>query len=300
MNPIRGPSLNRIEDYLRTYQESHPHLASKISIFGRGLDALNTSFHRLDVLSLVRQQSIDFQVANECFDGDFHDQYHDISRQLDAEFDVFFSSIKTTLNRLPVLVIEKLSHSDQTGLRPKSFGAFLLSLSTKDFEGEKARRIKDIFNISGAKIDQSIHEYRDKSVEHIRDYRPQGLSSDPLLGISRYHLKQDLPSPSEPTLMGKLKGHQTPYLKLWPKDGGYVYFVHLKGIKAGQIQEGDLMGRVDDGGTGHFEKYGPHRHEFSSTGINPLKWIDHTSSPYSRSTYEEVLCFIQDVCEVLE
>lgn len=283
-----------IEDNLILLQKKSPGLEPFIQAFIKALNGVVVNLQRVQESLLKRQYLIDYQCNHLIFDGQVHEEYHDVTNLLDIDFDTYLFSIKTALNRLPPIIVRALPHSERGGLKDRSFGVFVNSMNGEDVPMQLIE-LKNIVINQGKKIDKTIHEYRDKYIEHIRNpSMEKGLITDKK-GIRRYHnigpSNRNLISNSEEyikyikTLPKEMNGQA---VRVVHRDGGYMFYVHLKGIKGSgvPINAGDFLGVISDGGSGHFEVYGPHSHVFS----HPKVLLDELvkDSLFSPSTYESI------------
>ena len=176
--------------------------------------------------------------------------------------------------------------------------AFINSIAVKSFETVLMKTIQGLLINRGKEIDESINSYRDKEIEHIQipSYE-YGLISDGK-GVRRYHQKIDPPitQPTESFVEFKKRVNSLPEEKRsnairWEKsDGEYVYYVHIESDEKmeRQVKKGDLLGRVSDGGSGHFDKYGSHRHIFTSPNL-PIEEISQLDGYFSPSAFGSLI-----------
>lgn len=261
------------------------------------IDSLNVfflNFKRIQESHKLRQYLIDEQCNTQIFGGELHEKYHLASSQLKSDLDNYFSSIKTSLNRLPRFLRGLLKHKEGRKIKIKSFGSFINSLEPILFKSSNLESLRVHLTKEGKKIDDSINEYRDKEIEHVSDPNYSDLSSTPT-GLKKIHYNIDnLLSKLPFNALGSQKtiGGKGYYVKMRP-DGidGYVYYVHISPQNKNMvIKKGESVGEVTDDKSGHFYTYGPHMHLFSSSNI-PLDRFN----PVNISKYSPEINEAQDV-----
>jgi len=299
-----------IEQELNDLNEKRPDLSDQLEILTEGLNAVSLNFERVQEDTSKRQFLIDLQCAYEVFDGPVHEEYHLISSRLSPNFDSYISSIKTALNRLPPVIFKALPHKNRDGLKPRSFGTFLNSI--KEHSSKEAELIKEIFISDGQRIEDTIHEYRDKNIEHVPGSTPGATLVSDVNGIRKLHRIKQPKTNAEDTesfllmkarlnsLSKEKRGHA---IKCVKENGEYVYVVHVESeepLTGRMIPKGEILGFPSDGGSGHFDKYGPHGHNFMSPSISPDELITEGSlSPSSIESLIEISKFLKKVLTVL-
>jgi len=286
-----------IEKNLILLEDRLPKLHLYIQSLGEGINAVNISFQRVNEGIEKRQFLMDLQCHQGTFSGLIHEEYHSVTEQLSVEFDIYLSSIKTMLNRLPNLIQEIiLDHREKRDIVFKSFGPFIKSLEKKEFTKDSLRNLKDVLLEYGKKIDQ-INDYRDKKIEHVHKPSLSGLISDNK-GARRYHLKPAFPKDSKEESIEAFKkkiellprGKRTVAVKVELEGGGHIDYVHMQSDrKIGEpIRAGDKVGYISDGNNGHFKKYGPHGHIFTHPKEKEINFFHPEASYESPSAYESL------------
>lgn len=228
------------------------------------LDNVTTNLDAVAKYNEERTNLIDAQIRYENFGGELHEAYHLACISLDTSINNFFSSAKRLLNNMAILIYESQGHEQKRGLTNKSFGSLVEKI-------RKTRIISDpAFLEMAYKIDDIILQYRDKQIEHAKGSGFPSMESNNK-GVKRVYQKfskEELYRKPPPKHKGIMD-----WIKVNADIGGYVYYVHLVppvGAQSGtRLEKGQLMGRTSDNGSGHFKKYGPHNHIFSSPNINP-------------------------------
>lgn len=297
-----------IEKNLTALEEISPGLHLYVQSLGEGINAVNISFQRVNEGIGKRQFLIDFQCYQSTFSGVIHEEYHSATEQLGVDFDIFLSSIKTALNRLPSLIQEILNQQEKQGIVFKSFGPFIKSLEKKEFIKESLINLKNVLLEQGKKVDQ-INDYRDKKIEHIRELSSSGLISDDK-GVRRYHLKnsfsKSLNGMSFEDFKKKIellpKEKRTTAIKVELKGGGHIDYVHMQSDKkvGESVSAGDKIGYISDGNNGHFKKYGPHGHIFTHPKEKEINFSHLKESEQSPSAYESLVLLTDFLNETIK
>jgi hypothetical protein len=192
-------------------------------------------------------------------------------------------------------------HEQPQGLQSKSFGTFLRSVP-------KARNLdeetKQVVLRLGRKL-QTLSDYRDKHVEHVSPSELAGLLTDEA-GARRTHYKAGKVKNDAPA-RDATPGGQT-WVRIDATAGGYAYMVHIDvQLPEGSIpvKKGDPIGRTSDGGSGHFQRHGPHGHFFKSPEIKSdsrdvfqyEEWVGESPEPVA--AFAEVTSYCREVLEHL-
>lgn len=292
----------KISGLLTRLEDLFPSNAPQIQSFYQSLSSVGVNFSLTTENAGKRQFLIDQQCASHQFGGNLHEKYHRINTEIDANLNNLFSSIKTSLNRLTSLFYSLIPHPDKKGISEKSFGALINSLDKKTFENKVLEKIRIILTSRGREIDETINDYRDDYIEHVRNPSHGLLASTPN-SLKRIH--KSVLSVEQP-LKAKSKTSKTktgwPAVKLIQENEEYLYYVHVEpSLRDGTVtKKGQEFGIISDGNTGHFEKYGLHYHVFSSpcNQTVPLG-IEGTVSPELYESLEKFTEFIYQIVKKL-
>lgn len=222
-----------------------------------------------------RQWLIDEQIHLQDFRTDLHDEYHVLSDQIQADIRSYFTALKRVLDRVAELfalqVFPKETIDTLWGL-----------LKTVERKGSERHQV---LVLSGHEKMMEIVDYRNNFIEH-----PKGIgdrfftdtkgarivySDGAMLDPSTID-DDDLINPKGSKFIDTMKVDNT--------NGTYLIYVHINPIKTqvgDRIAKGESIGVWDDGGSGHFKKYGPHMHVYPSP--NYYEHYSHDDEGIARS-----------------
>lgn len=256
-----------------------------LSIVGRSINEFAHACISCAEASIERTVLIEMQIDTRDFVGDLHDAYHEATERFESQFNSAVQNAKRLANDLATLIYEFLPHGQRTGLKSGSFGRLFNAFRGDDEDSvtEPKATLRALVVTHGEFFESVVHPYRDEAVEHARPYsdaaRGERLTSDDRLDVLRVEAdsaasgRQDaeqgaLPTDFDPAWAGFV------YQGGWDGDGnllGYSYHVHAHNrmdLTEGQrIEKGDPIAFVTDGGSGHFARFGSHRHVFTSRDL---------------------------------
>lgn len=253
----------------------HKTFSSRLNQLEEAIEALNINSKLVRVSSIKRTKLIDKQIEKEVFEGELHDQYHQVTKELEVHLNSFFLSIKTAMNRIPNIVRETLCKKKSRSLKTSTFGKFKNSLKKLIEEKPEFKKHFSKAFVLGEKLDEEIITYRDKYIEHVQHIHTSNiLSSDGPVSVTKTHLSpkpQDGYSSAIEVVKGKPHWAKFDFVDENNFPIGYYYYVHFtmsKKIKDGKrIKKGEPIGRLYDSNLGHFKKWGTHSHTFKTPNL---------------------------------
>lgn len=259
-----------------------------------------------------RQLLIEKQIRQKYFRGKLHDEYHTTNLQIDTDIDSILSTLKQILNRLISIIICVVPKDLKRGLSDGSFGRFLNDLDKLKNSNPWLNQFAAVMIPEGKRIDETICDYRDKYIEHVKNPIDSGIQSSGLGGIKKIHQASKRFGQSQ-----KVMEHTThsrdridDTIKCQLPDGSYIIYVHVTlnpSLKAGDnVGPQDApLGYVSDGNSGHFQKYGPHRHVYTTPDLDLPKMfaqqpgIDSGSYEVSPDPFDALLDVLNYIRAVL-
>lgn len=272
INPIQiNQKWEELNNTINKLEEIIPSLKiAYLSSFVRGIDNVSNNLGSVFGNMVKRQNLMDLQCFSKTFHGSFHEQYHDVCNHLETDLDNLFVSLKACLNRFASLIYELLSHEQKRGLKPKSYGTLLHSLNKMSYNIKELIEFKRIILEDGRQIDNEINDYRDEHIEHIREPGLTGLTSEPGILKKIHRIQNHNLQDNIVVEHGSGYSNEKHYdvARIVNEKGDYTYYVHIKVTSNNlYIKKGEQLGIPSDGGSGHFSKYEPHMHIFSSPNI---------------------------------
>ncbi len=283
-------SYSKLESEVKILKDKHQEFEKVIQHLSEALQTMHLNIKRVDSGLERRTALIDAQCNLMQFDGDLHDQYHEVTSVLESDLDTYFISVKTTLNRLPVIVNKIIKI---TGLAERSYGSFLNDIIKN--EDERISELKYIFTTTGKDIDDKINFYRDKHIEHVRKVNNKGIITDQT-GVRRLHNNE---SKETNQFAEETRDNRSTVLKTILPDGTYSYVLHVYSTHEDghRAVKGEILGHAYDGAIGHFAKYGPHTHRYIHPGLSVP--TEGYTSPNSHKAHLKVLQFIHEIVRFL-
>lgn len=240
--------------------------------------------------SVERSVLIEKQIDRRDFVGRLHERYHSTSHRFESHYHSSIQHAKRLANSIARLAYHLLPHEQQRGVRPGSFGRLFNSLRDADTSQlEPLESVRSLIINHGAFLETVVHEYRDDVIEHPdprREVDYGGLvTSDDRLDVIRHDDRALPDADAEYTRDPHWPGYV--YRDIWysaepfepgadPAQQGAElvgYEFHVHGHANLDLREGQSIGTDTpmifrtDGGSGHFDKHGPHSHIFYSRGI---------------------------------
>ncbi len=246
-------------------------IAAAIDSIKAALTTFRLANDRIVTAYAERDRLIGLQLEKGDFCGPLHDQYHLASLTLNSDLDNLFTNSKTLLNRLGLLWDAALPHALKRGLRFASFGKFLNSLEGPRCLGSEREDLRKSLLGLGRQLDEENNAYRDKYIEHVRHPTAPGSLSTTPRGVRKVHV--NLAPPSKERIPSTAPGY---IVDRFPE--GDMFQIHVAprtdiSVRQ-QVAKGQILGVVSDGGTGHFDNYGSHRHIFMTPGLSALAESD--------------------------
>ena len=201
-----------------------------------------------------------------------HEEYHRITEQVIDDLKNFFSTYKTFLNQLALLISLLIPQSKIRGLRISSFGKLAESSSKTQTSDPFIAEIMHILSTKGQEVDKKYTEYRDKYIEHPSNIQEKQLSVE-ANGKIYLHQQRKIKDTEKGTRKSMFiilkKGIYVIKLMLEGKTRSgryYTVYLHLHSdIPNGvQVKKGQKLGEIFDNTVDHFKKYGEHIHVFGS------------------------------------
>lgn len=246
--------------------------------------AAEKSLEKIEVMLLRRQWLIDEQIRMQDFRTPLHEEYHELSEAITDEIRNYYTLLKRVLDRVAQLLDENLLSGSNDTLQK------LVNTIKKD-------KSHELFNLilPGSEAVIEIANYRNNFIEHPKKFEDHFFTSQMEAKIG--YSDGAISSPSAVTddeLCNAPGSKFVDTMKVGLGDENYVVYVHVNPVKmeeGSHIEKGDTIAVWSDGGSGHFDRYGAHMHQYFSPGFfekydNPRAKVE--GSPPLRGSYQKV------------
>jgi hypothetical protein len=284
ISKITEQIYQQIDVLIKLYKEAP--VTNVLFEIKRCLKQIEANFNSLASSSIVRHELIDKQIKKEIFEGRLHDEYHDATEKVQVDIDNLISSLKTGLNRLPIIFEKMIIEKNRRGISVGTFGKWSNSLVANQ-QSIQSWFPYDLIQ-SVQKIDKEVVEiYRDK-IEHGGTANNSGLGTvihEDFIGLRNVHS----PLAWSPDLVyandRKIVGGKTHWTKIQDSENSRIYYYYVHFSLYSDVKDGYHMspekpiGQVYHSIPEHFEKYGSHFHFFLSPAAysrNPSLKVTNT------------------------
>lgn len=255
--------------YMALVQDPHFAYAQELSYVYQYQSTLYTYIRKIYESLAERQRLVELHFLKVPIPLSVHEQYHEVSNQLQIQVKDFFTACKTMLNAFTRLIGKVIPKDERSSASVNSFGAFLYDCQRKQRPvNPLVNELFDLFSNDGSIINDTINHYRNNFIEHSKILSFGSLST----------------TPSSVTIIHQ-DGIQAPSLLIRSPEQNYTAnhtflddiivftadddhttaaYVHMyrPEIMSDIVIQDTLLGyNVDHTGV-HFAKYGPHLHFF--------------------------------------
>lgn len=267
--------------YMNLVQDPHFTYAQELSYVYQYYSIQYDHIQKIHEYLIERQRLVELHFMGVPIPLSVHEQYHEVSNQLQTHTTNFFSTYKTLLNAFATLITKVIPENDRNFASGNSFGAFLHDC--KKSPGPSNSIVAEIFRLfasSDCSYNDVVNKYRNKYIEHSSSLSFGRLSTSPA-SINIFHQT----GLCAPTLLVRSESQNYTanhtflddiVLITSTEDHVTTAYVHLyrPPYLPDEVDKSDYLGYTVDNTNVHFAKYGPHTHIFPPLQRN-LPFLDY-------------------------
>lgn len=255
--------------YMVLIRDSHFAYAQELSYVYQYYSTLYAYIRKIYENLAERQRLVELHFLNVPIPLSVHEQYHEVSNQLEIQVKDFFTACKTMLNAFTRLIGKVIPKEERSAASVNSFGSFLYDCQRKQRPSNPlVNKLFDLFANDGIIINDTINYYRNNFIEHSKTLSFGSLSTTPS-SVTIIH-QDGILAPSllirspEQNFTANHTFLDDIIVFTANDDRTTAAYVHLYRPEnmPNEVTQNTLLGyNVDHTGV-HFAKYGPHLHFF--------------------------------------